>query len=109
MREYVKAPDDSILAAWMSVTNLVHDIAVSYEPQASTPNQLHHMSYWLDDSSDLLRAADILSENGIKFVGPGKHGISQAKYIYVVDPGSGIRLELFHRFVIFKINRLAIC
>ncbi|MFC2949720.1 VOC family protein [Virgibacillus sediminis] len=95
MREYVKAPDESLVGAWMSVTNLVHDIAVSHDPQSPTPNQIHHMSYWLDDSRDLLRAADILSENGIKFAGPGKHGISQAMYIYVMDPGSGLRVELF--------------
>lgn len=95
MREYVKAPDESLIGAWMSVTNLVHDIAVSFDPESPTPNQIHHMSYWLDDSRDLLRAADILSENGIKFAGPGKHGISQAMYIYVVDPGSGMRVELF--------------
>ena len=32
MRECVKAPDKSYLAGWMSVTPLVHDIAVSGDP-----------------------------------------------------------------------------
>ncbi|MGO4498915.1 VOC family protein [Paenibacillus sp. 2RAB27] len=95
MREYIKAPDDSLVAGWMSVTNLVHDVAVSSDPTSPTTNQIHHMSYWLDNGQDILRAADILSEHGIKFKGPGKHGISQAMYIYVVDPGSGLRVELF--------------
>ena len=31
-----------------------------------------------------LRAADILKEHGLTFKGPGKHGISQAMYVYVV-------------------------
>ncbi|MFC2949715.1 VOC family protein [Virgibacillus sediminis] len=95
LREYVSGKDEPMKAAWMSVTNLVHDIALSPRPNAATPNQFHHISYWLDDSQDLLRAADILSEQGIKFIGPGKHGISQALYLYVMDPGSGCRVELF--------------
>ncbi|WP_138416358.1 VOC family protein [Aquibacillus sediminis] len=95
LREYIKAPDNSYAGSWLSVTNLVHDIAVSFDPTSPTENQIHHISYWLDDAQDLLRAADILSENGISFKGPGKHGISQAMYIYVEDPGSGLRVELF--------------
>ncbi|WP_138416323.1 VOC family protein [Aquibacillus sediminis] len=95
LREYVSNDDGSVVAAWLSVTNLVHDIALTPRPQEKTPNRLHHISYWLDDAGDLLRAADILSEEGIQFIGPGKHGISQAMYIYVIDPGSGCRVELF--------------
>lgn len=95
LREYVKLPDGEYGGSWLSVTPLVHDIAFSYDPEAPTTHQIHHLAYWLDDSQDLLRAADILAENGLKFKGPGKHGISQAKYIYVQDPGSGLRIELF--------------
>ncbi|MCM3767783.1 VOC family protein [Neobacillus niacini] len=103
MREYVKAPDESYLGAWLSVTPLVHDIAVSHDPFSPTTHQIHHVAYWLDNAQDLLRAADILKENGLSFKGPGKHGISQAMYIYVVDPGSGLRVELFtNGYLIFE-------
>ncbi|EKN65347.1 glyoxalase/bleomycin resistance protein/dioxygenase [Neobacillus bataviensis LMG 21833] len=103
MREYVKAPDDSLVGAWLSVTPLVHDIAVSHDPFAPTTHQIHHISYWLDNAQDLLRAADILKEHGIFFKGPGKHGISQAMYIYAIDPGSGLRVELFtNGYLIFE-------
>ncbi|WP_419959200.1 VOC family protein [Psychrobacillus sp. BM2] len=104
LREYVKyTKNEQVMAGWMSVTPLVHDIAVIYRPEAKTPNQLHHIAYWLDNAQDLLRAADILSEEGIKFIGPGKHGISQAIYLYVVDPGSGCRVELFsNSYLIFE-------
>ncbi len=95
LREYIKISDESYGGSWLSVTNLVHDIAVSYDPASPTPNQIHHLAYWLDDAQDLLRAADILTEHGLTFKGPGKHGISQAMYIYVQDPGSGLRIELF--------------
>ncbi|MER2107086.1 MAG: VOC family protein [Solibacillus sp.] len=95
IREYVRLPNDEILSAWLSVTSLVHDIAVMSNPEFNSTHEIHHISYWSDNSQDILRAADILSENGFTFIGPGKHGISQALYVYVQDPGSGIRLELF--------------
>lgn len=95
MREYIKFQGGPVMAGWMSVTPLVHDIAVMSEPAAPTTNRLHHFAYWLDSGQDLIRAADILSEHGINFRGPGKHGISQAMYIYAEDPGSGHRIELF--------------
>lgn len=103
MREYVDLGNGVIQAGWLSVTPLVHDIAVMAEPEAKTPNRLHHLAYWFDNAQDLLRAADILSENGIELIGPGKHGISQAIYLYVKDPGSGHRVELFSgSYLIFE-------
>ncbi|KZE38750.1 2,3-dihydroxybiphenyl 1,2-dioxygenase [Bhargavaea cecembensis] len=95
MREYVRDNDGNVLAGWMSVTSLVHDLAFIQKPSLPSPARLHHISYWSDDSQDILRAADILKENGLRFIGPGKHGISQALYLYVMDPGSGCRVELF--------------
>ena len=95
MREYLVSDDGDTLAGWMSVTQLVHDVALLEKPSLPTPARLHHISYWSDDSQDILRAADILKENGVQFIGPGKHGISQAMYLYVMDPGSGCRVELF--------------
>ena len=94
MREYLRS-DDGILAGWLSVTALVHDVALIKKEALPSPARLHHISYWLDDSQDIIRAADILKENGLQFIGPGKHGVSQAIYLYVLDPGSGCRVELF--------------
>jgi len=103
MREYIDLGDGNIHAGWLSVTPLVHDIAVGIEHDAPTPNRLNHLAYWFDNAQDILRAADILSEEGIEFVGPGKHGISQAVYLYVKDPGSGHRVELFsNSYLIFE-------
>ncbi len=103
LREYFVNPDDVQIASWLSVTNLVHDVAIMSTPRSKEPNEMHHIAYWLDNSQDLLRAADILCEADIQFVGPGKHGISQAMYIYVKDPGSGLRLEIFtNGYLIFE-------
>lgn len=96
MREYVKLDNGFVVGGWMSVTPLVHDVAVMADPHAPTPARLHHIAYWLDNAQDVLRACDILREHGIKpDQGPGKHGISQALFTYVRDPASGHRVELF--------------
>lgn len=103
LREYFVNPDDVQVASWLSVTNLVHDVAIMSTPRSKEPNEMHHIAYWLDNAQDLLRAADILCESEVQFVGPGKHGISQAMYIYVKDPGSGLRLEIFtNGYLIFE-------
>jgi catechol 2,3-dioxygenase len=103
LREYFVNPDDVQVASWLSVTNLVHDVAIMSTSRSKEPNEMHHIAYWLDNAQDLLRAADILCEAEVQFVGPGKHGISQAMYIYVKDPGSGLRLEIFtNGYLIFE-------
>lgn len=96
MREYVKLDNGMVIGGWMSVTPLVHDIAVMAAHDAKTPARFHHVAYWLDNAQDILRAADILRENDFEIdQGPLKHGISQAVALYVRDPGSGHRVELF--------------
>jgi catechol 2,3 dioxygenase len=95
LRECIRLDDGTLAGAWLAVTNLMHDIAVMTGPDGA-PAQLHHVAYWLDTGQDVMRAADILQEQAIvSDAGPGKHGISQAIYLYVKDPGSGHRLELF--------------
>ena len=103
LREYFVNPDSVQTASWLSVTNLVHDIAVVSNERSTEPNQMHHIAYWLDNAQDILRAADILCESELQFTGPGKHGVSQAMFIYVKDPGSGLRLEIFSNgYLIFE-------
>jgi len=93
-----------VAGGWMSVTPLVHDIAVMAAPHAPTSARFHHVAYWLDNAQDVLRACDILREYGIiPDQGPGKHGVSQALFTYVKDPGSGHRVELFSNgYLIFE-------
>ena len=95
INECIETEEGKLLAGWMSVTPLVHDVALVAHDSLETTARFHHISYWLDSSGDLMRAADILKENGLTFIGPGKHSVSQAIYLYVIDPGSGCRVELF--------------
>jgi len=56
---------------------------------------LHHFAFWLDNFSDLARAADILRINGIQIdIGPTRHGITRGHTIYFFDP-CGNRNEVF--------------
>lgn len=94
-REYVQITDGPLVGTWMAVTSLVHDVALFADPGQQTA-RLHHLSYYQDNFHDLLRGLDILLEHDITpDLGPGRHGISQAFFVYVRDPGSGHRLELF--------------
>jgi catechol 2,3-dioxygenase len=99
LREHIRFQGPGMIYAWMSVTPLVHDVALggAFEPPADpAPARLHHVAYWLDNWQDVLRANDILAEHNIKpDLGPGRHGISRAFFTYVRDPGSGHRLEVF--------------
>lgn len=96
-REYVTIPEagNALVASWLSVTPQVHDLAIAMSPEEKN-GQLHHVAFNLENHSDLLVAADVLKDHDVKFdVGPGKHGIAQSMYLYLRDPGSGHRVELY--------------
>ncbi len=76
------------------VTSQVHDLAIMRDGQGRD-GRLHHTAYYLDTPEGILRAADIFVDEGTPIdTGPGKHGLTQAFFIYVFEPG-GNRVELF--------------
>jgi catechol 2,3-dioxygenase len=96
-REFAYLPESpaTVMASWMSVTPQVHDLAIVAN-RSEKSAQLHHVAFNLQDFSDALTAADVLRDLDVSFgVGPGKHGIGQAMYLYVHDPGSDHRVELY--------------
>ncbi|HLG78556.1 MAG TPA: VOC family protein, partial [Ktedonobacteraceae bacterium] len=94
LRENLYVDDQLEGGSWLSVTSQVHDIAVMRDATGQN-GRLHHVAYWLDGREDVLRAADILTDADIKIeAGPGKHGITQAFFLYLIEPG-GNRVELF--------------
>jgi catechol 2,3-dioxygenase len=96
-REFAYLPEhrSTVMASWMSVTSQHHDLAIVAN-RAEKSGQLHHLAYNLENMSDVLTAADILRDLDVSYgVGPGKHGIGQAMYLYVHDPGSDHRVELY--------------
>lgn len=96
MREYIRLNDGSMAAGWMAVSALSHDIGVIVDPSGDKADGFQHVAYYVDNAQDVLRAIEILKENGIPVdAGPGRHGISQGIFAYTRDPGSGHRLEIF--------------
>jgi catechol 2,3-dioxygenase len=82
------------VGAWLSVSALVHELAIMRDPTGSK-GRLHHICYWYGIPQHLSDAAEMMCENGITIeAGPGKHGIAQALFMYVFEPG-GNRVELF--------------
>ena len=83
-----------LVGSWMSVSALVHEIALMRDAMG-VGNRFHHVAYWYGVPQHLLDIADICSERDIIIeAGPAKHGTTQAYFMYVFEPG-GNRIELF--------------
>lgn len=80
-------------AAWMHRKGNVHDLAVTN----GTGPQMHHFAFFVPDGSRITQLCDFLAgaraEAHIER-GPGRHGISNAFYLYLRDP-DGHRIELY--------------
>lgn len=82
------------VGAWLSVSPLVHEIAVMRDKTGSK-GRLHHVAFWYGYPQHIMDVADNCADYGIKIeTGPGKHGTTQAYFLYVFEPG-GNRIELF--------------
>jgi catechol 2,3-dioxygenase len=71
----------------------VHDIAFT---NGAGP-RLHHIGVWTASSLDILHICDVMASSGYldnMERGPGRHGISNAFFLYIRDP-DGHRVELF--------------
>ena len=92
-RERVVEDDGSILASFLSVTNLSHDIAMVPEP-TDMRGRLHHVCFHYTSVQHLFDVAELAKEAGLMVeTGPGRHGIGGATFVYILEPG-GNRIEL---------------
>jgi len=92
---WTAAPDDPELCVFAQCTTneQAHDLGLGPEMTERT-GRVHHFAYWLDQRTDVLRAADVLLDYGIELeYGPGQHGMGEITYFYVREPG-GARVEL---------------
>ena len=93
--EYTETHDDPprLWAAWLHRKGNVHDLALM---NGKGP-RVHHAGFWLPDALAVLRACDILAGADRQAAierGPGRHGISNALFLYLRDP-DGNRIELY--------------
>ena len=82
-----------IAAAWLHRKGNVHDFAIT---NGKGP-RLHHFAYWVPTAMNILHLCDVMASSGyLNNIerGPGRHGISNAFFLYVRDP-DGHRLELY--------------
>ncbi|WP_436640923.1 3,4-dihydroxyphenylacetate 2,3-dioxygenase [Microbaculum sp. FT89] len=86
-------PDPRLWAIWMHRKGNVHDLAFT---NGRGP-RLHHIGMWTATPLDILHICDVMATSGYlgnMERGPGRHGISNAFFLYVRDP-DGHRVELF--------------
>lgn len=70
-----------------------HDLGVVLDSSA-IPGRVNHIAFWTDTHEELVRAADVLMENGTAIeYGPSIHGIGEQVFLYFREP-SGFRVEL---------------
>lgn len=94
MRDYLTREDGSAYAAWLAASALHHEVGMG-EAIDGAVRSFHHVAYFVDDPAEVIRAATLLTERGLRPQHIGRHAISQALSLYVVDPGSGHRLEIY--------------
>lgn len=92
--EYTEDEDSGHLwAAWMHRKGGVHDMAFTN----GTGPRLHHIAFWVPTPINIIDLLDLMATTGyVSNIerGPGRHGISNAFFLYVLDP-DGHRVEIY--------------
>jgi len=92
--EYTEDEDSKKLwAAWMHRKGGVHDMAFT---NGRGP-RMHHVAFWVPTPLNIIDLLDLMSTTGyLENIerGPGRHGISNAFFLYIRDP-DGHRTEIY--------------
>jgi catechol 2,3-dioxygenase len=92
--EYTEDADSKRLwAAWMHRKGGVHDMAFTN----GLGPRLHHTAFWVPTPMNIIDLLDLMATTGwVAHIerGPGRHGISNAFFLYVRDP-DGHRIEIY--------------
>jgi catechol 2,3-dioxygenase len=95
LTEYAEedGPGGRIAAGWMQRKGNVHDLAFT---NGRGP-RLHHLAYWAPTAANIIHLCDVMASTGYLVNmerGPGRHGISNAFFLYVRCP-DGHRTEIY--------------
>lgn len=80
-------------AAWMHRKGGVHDVAFTN----GTGPRLHHVAFWVPTPLNIIDLLDLMATTGyVSNIerGPGRHGISNAFFLYILCP-DGHRTEIY--------------
>lgn len=93
LSEHIVLDNGVEAGAWMRVTSKSYDLVYTSDG-LGLQGRLHHVAYRVDNREDVLRAADLYTENGVKIeYAPSKHPIGQTFATYALEPG-GNRIEV---------------
>lgn len=93
LTEYALTEKGDMWAAWTHRKGNVHDMAMT---NGKGP-RLHHTGIWTASINNIIHLLDVMASEGyVENIerGPGRHGISNAFFLYILDP-DGHRLEPF--------------
>jgi Lactoylglutathione lyase and related lyases len=92
--EYTEDEESKKLwAAWMHRKGGVHDMAFTN----GTGPRMHHVAFWVPTPLNIIDLLDLMATTGyVNNIerGPGRHGISNAFFLYILDP-DGHRIEIY--------------
>ncbi len=80
-------------AAWLHRKGGVHDMAFTN----GLGPRMHHVAFWVPTPLNIIDLLDVMSTSGYLDNierGPGRHGISNAFFLYILDP-DGHRIEIY--------------
>lgn len=93
LSEHIVMSDNVEAGAWLRLQTRSHDVAFTKDATGEG-GRLHHVAFAYGTTQHLEDAADVLIDNGLEIeAGIARHGISQAQFLYVFEPG-GNRIEL---------------
>jgi 3,4-dihydroxyphenylacetate 2,3-dioxygenase len=91
--EDIEDDEQTVYAAWMYRKATVHDVALT----GGDGPRLHHIAFATHERSQILHLCDhlgALRQSDKIERGPGRHGVSNAFYLYLLDP-DGHRIEIY--------------
>ncbi|WP_411720509.1 3,4-dihydroxyphenylacetate 2,3-dioxygenase [Mycetocola sp.] len=91
--EDIKDEDGVTYAAWMRRKSTVHDTAMT----GGNGPRMHHVAFSTHEKHNILYICDklgALRKSDLIERGPGRHGVSNAFYLYLLDP-DGHRVEIY--------------
>ncbi|MFD4668715.1 3,4-dihydroxyphenylacetate 2,3-dioxygenase [Lentzea sp. NPDC058450] len=91
--EDIQDEEGTVYAAWMFRKPTVHDVALT----GGDGPRLHHIAFAAQERAQILHVCDHLGavrRSDMIERGPGRHGVSNAFYLYLRDP-DGHRIELY--------------
>ncbi|WP_166346590.1 3,4-dihydroxyphenylacetate 2,3-dioxygenase [Phytoactinopolyspora limicola] len=91
--EDIKDDEGTVYAAWLFRKPTVHDIALT----GGDGPRLHHVAFATHERHQILHICDhlgALRRSDMIERGPGRHGVSNAFYLYLRDP-DGHRIEIY--------------